>query len=66
MMHKNIKNIPKDERPRERLQQKKEDIEITKQLKSAGETLGIRLLDHIIFNHKEYYSFLEKGEFNAV
>jgi DNA repair protein RadC len=40
----------------------KEDIEITKQLKSAGETLGIRLLDHIIFNHKGYYSFLEKGE----
>jgi DNA repair protein RadC len=25
----------------------KEDIEITKQLKAAGETLGIRLLDHI-------------------
>lgn len=39
-----------------------EDIEITKQLKSAGDTLGIRLLDHIIFNHKGYYSFLEKGE----
>ena len=28
-----------------------EDIEITKQLKSAGETLGIKLLDHIIFDH---------------
>ncbi len=41
----------------------KEDIEITKQLKSAGETLGIRLLDHIIFNHKGHYSFLEKGDF---
>lgn len=40
-----------------------EDKEITRQLKSAGETLGIRLLDHIIFNHKEYYSFLEHGEF---
>ncbi len=39
-----------------------EDIEITKQLKSSGETLGIRLLDHIIFNRKEYYSFLENGE----
>ena len=39
-----------------------EDIEITKQLKSAGETLGIKLLDHIIFDHKGYYSFLEKGE----
>jgi DNA repair protein RadC len=40
----------------------KEDFEITKQLKAAGETLGIKLLDHIIFNHKEYYSFLEHGE----
>ena len=41
----------------------REDIDITKQLKAAGETLGIRLLDHIIFNHKGYYSFLEHGEF---
>jgi DNA repair protein RadC len=40
----------------------KEDIEITQRLKTAGETLGIRLLDHIIFNHKGYYSFLEHGE----
>lgn len=40
----------------------REDIEITKQLKAAGETLGIRLLDHIIFNHKGHYSFLENGE----
>jgi DNA repair protein RadC len=39
-----------------------EDIEITKQLKSSGEILGNRLLDHIIFNHKGYYSFLEHGE----
>jgi DNA repair protein RadC len=40
----------------------KEDIEITKQIKAAGETLGIKLLDHIIFNHKGYYSFLEHRE----
>jgi DNA repair protein RadC len=39
----------------------KDDIEITSQLKAAGETLGIKLLDHIIFNQKDYYSFLEKG-----
>ena len=39
----------------------KEDVEITAQLKAAGETLGIKLLDHIIFNQKDYYSFLEKG-----
>lgn len=40
----------------------KEDGEVTRQLKTTGETLGITLLDHIIFNHKGYYSFLEKGE----
>ena len=40
----------------------KEDIEVTKQLKSAGKILGIKLLDHIIFNHKGYYSFLDHRE----
>ena len=40
----------------------KEDIEITMQLKSAGKTLGIKLLDHIIFNHKGYFSFQENGD----
>lgn len=39
-----------------------EDKEITSQLKAAGEILGIRLLEHIIFNHKGYFSFLENGE----
>ena len=39
----------------------REDIQITTRLKDAGEILGIKLLDHIIFNHKGYYSFLEKG-----
>lgn len=40
----------------------KEDASVTKQLKEAGETLGIRLIDHIIFNQKGYYSFLEHDE----
>lgn len=40
----------------------KEDTEVTRQLKAAGETLGIKLLDHIIFNNKGYYSFLEHNE----
>jgi len=44
------------------LKPSKEDIEITHRLKSAGETLGIRLLDHIIFSHKGYYSLLENDE----
>lgn len=37
------------------------DISITAQLKAAGGILGIELLDHIIFNRTEYFSFLERG-----
>ncbi|MDP3650206.1 MAG: DNA repair protein RadC [Rhodoferax sp.] len=37
------------------------DINITAQLKAAGEILGIALLDHIIFNRTDYFSFLEAG-----
>jgi DNA repair protein RadC len=40
----------------------KEDIQLTRQLREAGETLGISVLDHIIFNQKGHYSFLENGE----
>jgi DNA repair protein RadC len=43
------------------LEPSKEDMDITGQIKSAGEILGIRLLDHIVFNQKGYYSFLENG-----
>lgn len=37
------------------------DIAATKQIKQAGEIIGIELLDHIIFNRQAYYSFLEEG-----
>ena len=37
------------------------DINITAQLKAAGAIVGIELLDHIIFNRNEYFSFLEDG-----
>jgi len=37
------------------------DFIITEQLKNAGIIMGIDLLDHIIFNRKDYYSFLEEG-----
>ncbi len=43
------------------LEPSKEDIETTGRLRSAGKILGLRLLDHIVFNPKGYYSFLEKG-----
>ncbi|MCX6910888.1 MAG: DNA repair protein RadC [Verrucomicrobia bacterium] len=38
------------------------DIAITSQLKGAGAIVGIELLDHIIFNRTEYFSFLESGQ----
>lgn len=50
--------------PASSLEPSREDITVTHQLKSAGQTLGIQLLDHIIFNHRGYYSFLENGAFN--
>lgn len=37
------------------------DVEVTKQLKAAGEIMGVALLDHIIFNRSAYFSFLESG-----
>jgi len=37
------------------------DMEMTSQLKAAGSVIGITLLDHIIFNRRDYYSFLEAG-----
>jgi DNA repair protein RadC len=36
-----------------------DDRAVTFRLQKAGETLGIRLLDHIIFSHRDYYSFLD-------
>ena len=41
------------------LEPSREDLEITRQLKAAGEILGIRLLDHIVFNQRWYYSLIE-------
>lgn len=37
------------------------DIDVTAQIKAAGEIIGIVLLDHIIFNRTGYFSFLEAG-----
>ncbi len=41
------------------LQPSKKDIEVTNRINEAGKILGINLLDHIIFNNKDYYSFAE-------
>ncbi len=37
------------------------DIQLTKSLKSAGEILQIRILDHIIITQQSYYSFADEG-----
>lgn len=48
--------------PSGRAEPSPEDHEITQRLRRAGETLGIRVLDHIVFGPERYYSFLENGE----
>ena len=47
--------------PSGNLEPSREDREITGRLQDAGEILGIGLLDHIIFSHSGYFSFLEEG-----
>ena len=39
----------------------REDLEITRRLKEAGDLMGIRVLDHVIIGVGEYVSFVEKG-----
>jgi len=48
--------------PQGELKPSDEDIQITKHLKEAALTLGLSLLDHIIFNTKGYFSFAEHDE----
>jgi len=38
-----------------------EDMKTTIKLKTAGEILGVNVLDHIIIGENEYYSFKEHG-----
>lgn len=39
----------------------REDIEITKRLREAGDIMGIKVLDHVIVGDGEYVSFVERG-----
>jgi DNA repair protein RadC len=47
--------------PSGRLEPSQEDKEITRRLKEAADTLGIALLDHIIFSGEGFFSFVEHG-----
>lgn len=47
--------------PSGRLEPSGEDLEITRRLKAAGDTIGIPLLDHLVFSADGYFSFVEGG-----
>ena len=47
--------------PSGRLEPSAEDRDITARLKGAADTLGIALLDHLIFSSQGYFSFVEHG-----
>jgi DNA repair protein RadC len=49
--------------PSGNLQPSGEDLEVTKRLRNAGDILGIKVLDHLIFDQEHFYSLLEGGEF---
>ena len=43
------------------LEPSREDIETTKRLRRAGEIMGVTVLDHIVFNAKDHFSFVKNG-----
>lgn len=38
-----------------------EDRAVTETLVEAGDLLGIRVIDHVVFTHREHISFIERG-----
>jgi DNA repair protein RadC len=38
-----------------------EDKSVTNRLLKAGELLGVNVLDHLIINEEDYFSFLDSG-----
>ncbi|MWB94419.1 DNA repair protein RadC [Flavobacterium sp. GA093] len=39
------------------------DLQITKKLKIAGDSLDVKVLDHLIITETKYYSFVDEGVF---
>jgi DNA repair protein RadC len=39
------------------------DKQITKKIKTGGEILDVKVLDHIIITETKYYSFVDEGIF---
>jgi DNA repair protein RadC len=50
--------------PSGNLQPSEADKEITKKIKFAGESLDVKVLDHLIITESKYYSFVDEGIFN--
>jgi len=40
-----------------------EDLKITERIQESGKILGIKVLDHVIFNYDNFHSMVENGEF---
>jgi DNA repair protein RadC len=47
--------------PSGKLEPSNADTEITQKIKQAGQTLDIKLLDHLIITQKAYFSFADEG-----
>jgi len=48
--------------PSKELQPSADDIEITKHISKASKIMGIHFIDHLIINHKTFYSFRQNGK----
>ncbi len=49
--------------PSGNLEPSNEDLNTTQSLKNAGDILGIKVFDHVIFSGDDYHSMFENGEF---
>jgi DNA repair protein RadC len=50
--------------PSGQLEPSQEDIEVTRRLASVGHTLGVNLLDHLIFSQTGFWSFAQEAPAN--
>lgn len=48
--------------PSGKIEPSREDFEITQKIRTACQTVSIRVLDHIIIGENQYFSFSERGQ----
>ena len=51
--------------PSGNLNPSRDDLSVTERLRAAGDLLGIKVLDHLIFSDESYRSMLEENELNS-